>query len=76
MTMAMAGLAGCILWKLVDHLTQITDPVALGVWLGAVPVVLASLTGLFAAPYGLNKASGSVSDIVKSLAEMVRKKNE
>jgi hypothetical protein len=62
LTLALASLVGCILWKLVDHLCQISDPVALRAWLGAMPVLIAVLVGLVVAPYGINKGAGVVSD--------------
>jgi hypothetical protein len=67
LTLALAGLVGCILLKLIDYLCRITDPVALGVWLGALPVLMGALVAVFLAPYGVNKASNSLSDIVGSL---------
>lgn len=70
--LALAGLVSAILWKLIDHLTKITDPVALGVWLGAMPMITGALTALFLAPYGVNKAGSSVSDIVASVMGLVR----
>jgi hypothetical protein len=72
--LALASLVGAILWRLFDHLNRLTDPVMLGVWLGAVPVIVGSLVAVFLAPYGVNKAGGTVSDIVGSITGLIVKK--
>ena len=74
--LCLAGLVGGILWKLFDHITKITDPVALGVWLGAVPVVVASLISVFLAPYGVNKGGSTLSDIVGSFTGLLKRRGD
>lgn len=73
--LSLAGLVAAILWKLVDHLTKIKDPVALGIWLGAMPMITGALTALFLSPYGVNKAGSSVADIVSSVMGRVAKRD-
>ena len=73
--LALDGLVAAILWKLVDHLTKITDAVTLGVWLGAMPALTGALVAVFLPPYGVNKAGASVADIVSSVMGLMKGKN-
>ena len=49
------------------HICRLTDATQLGLFLSNLPLIIGALIGLMAAPYTINKASGSVSDIIGSL---------
>lgn len=49
------------------HVCRLTDTVALGLYLTNLPIIVASLVALMSAPYAINRASGSVSEIISSL---------
>lgn len=52
---------------LVHHVCTIKDTAALALWLTALPLLIGSLIGFAAAPYAINRGSGTVTDILSSL---------
>jgi hypothetical protein len=62
-----------VLCVIVGHLIHITDVAILTAWLTSFPIIVGALALFFMAPYGINKGSGSFTDI----ANIVRgKKND
>lgn len=56
-----------ILTAIVVHLIRLHDPAQLSLWLTALPGIVLGLVGFSSAPYAMNRASGSISDILSSL---------
>jgi hypothetical protein len=56
-----------LLTAIVVHLIRLHDPAQLSLWLTALPGVLLGLVGFSSAPYAMNRASGSITDILSSL---------
>jgi hypothetical protein len=61
-----AGSLGIIV-AIVVHLIRLHDPAQLSLWLTSLPSLILGLVGLSAAPYTVNRASGSISDFFASL---------
>lgn len=49
------------------HVCHIVDASTLGLWLTALPSIIMALIGLSAAPYAINRGTGSISDVINSL---------
>lgn len=56
-----------LLTSIVMHLIHLHDPAQLSLWLTALPGVVLGLVGFSSAPYAMNRASGSISDILSNL---------
>lgn len=69
----LAIVSSYILIEVFDHIIKITDVVILNSWLAAIPLIISALVLFFTAPYGVNRASGSITDILNILKG---KKNE
>jgi hypothetical protein len=67
LTVALAGVASAVLIVIVNHVIHVNNVAELATWLGAIPVIIGALVLFFTAPYGVNKGSGSISDIVSIL---------
>ena len=52
---------------IVYHITYITDVVIIGIYLANLPLLITSLLGLIALPYGINKGSSTFSDIANMM---------
>jgi hypothetical protein len=64
---ALAGIACWILVTVVRHIVAITDLAALALWLSHFPMIVAALVAFVAMPYTINKASGTISDVITAL---------
>ena len=64
LTTALGLVVAVVVIYLAWHVVHLKDAVALGQWLSNLPLVIGSLAGLMVAPYGVNRASSSVSDII------------
>ena len=51
----------------VRHVCAIKDTAALALWLTSLPLIIGALIGFSAAPYAINRGSGTVTDILSSL---------
>ena len=67
LTFILALVASTILVIITLHLIHITDVALLTAWLASLPLIIAALVAFFTAPYGVNKGSGSFTDIVSIL---------
>lgn len=67
----LAIVVAVILVGVFRHVCKLTDNVALGQWLGALPLLIGALAGLMVVPYGVNRAGSSISDF----ASMFKKNN-
>jgi hypothetical protein len=56
-----------IVTAIVVHLIRLHDPATLSLWLTALPGIVFGLVGFSSAPYAMNRASGSITDILSSL---------
>lgn len=56
-----------ILTGIVVHLIRLHDPAQLSLWLTALPGIVLGLVGFSSAPYAMNRASGSIADILTNL---------
>ncbi|MFP5230792.1 MAG: hypothetical protein ACLGXA_24510 [Acidobacteriota bacterium] len=56
-----------LLTTIVVHLIRLHDPAQLSLWLTALPGIVLGLVGFSSAPYAMNRASGSITDILASL---------
>jgi hypothetical protein len=63
----LATVASAILWGVFKHIEQLTDVAAITAWLASIPIIISALVMFFTAPYGVNKASSSFTDILNSL---------
>ena len=62
------ALVSCgVIWIIVQHLIHITDVAVLTAWLTSFPIIIGALVLFFTAPYGVNKGSGSMTDIINIL---------
>ena len=61
-----AGSLG-IVTAIVVHLIRLHDPATLSLWLTSFPGIILGLVGMSSAPYTVNRASGSITDIFNSL---------
>ena len=66
LTFLLSIVACGVLWKVIQHITQITDVQALMAWLGSLPLIVSALVLFFTAPYGVNKGTTSISDVINS----------
>ena len=64
LTFILATVASAVLWVITGHIIKITDAAILTAWLTSLPIIIGALVLFFTAPYGVNKGSGSVTDIV------------
>lgn len=55
-----------LLTVIVVHLIRLHDPAQLSLWLTSLPGIFVGLVGFGAAPYTVNRASGSITDILSS----------
>ena len=65
-----------LLWKIFDHLYQITDVSELSIWLANIPLLIASLIALIALPYTINRGAGAVTDSISSIANIMASKSK
>lgn len=56
-----------VIGYIVYHVTHITDVVIIGIFLSNLPLLIASLMGLIALPYGINKGTTTFSDIANMM---------
>jgi hypothetical protein len=56
-----------LVWHCFNHIFQLNDITQLTVWLSNMPMLIASLLGLIALPYGINKGSSTFSDIANMM---------
>jgi hypothetical protein len=56
-----------IIVAIVVHLIHLHDPAQLSLWLTSLPGIILGMVGMSSAPYTVNRASGSISDIFNSL---------
>jgi len=66
LTTILAFVSAGVVCVITGHLVKITDVAILTAWLTSFPIVISALVLLFTAPYGVNKGSGSISDILSS----------
>jgi hypothetical protein len=52
-----------LLWRCFYHIFQLHDPTLVTIWLSNMPLLITTLIGLIALPYGINKGSATFSDI-------------
>ena len=52
-----------LVWRCFYHIFQLHDATQVSIWLANMPLLIASLMGLIALPYGINKGSSTFSDI-------------
>jgi hypothetical protein len=52
-----------LIWRCFYHIFQLQDVSQVSIWLANMPMLIASLIGLIALPYGINKGSATFSDI-------------
>jgi hypothetical protein len=52
-----------LLWRCFFHIFRLTDPTLVTIWLSNMPMLVTTLIGLIALPYGINKGSATFSDI-------------
>jgi hypothetical protein len=56
-----------LLWRCFYHIFQLHDVTQVSIWLANMPMLIASLIGLIALPYGINKGSSTFSDIANMM---------
>ena len=56
-----------LLWHCFYHIFQLTDVTQITIWLSNMPMLIASLIGLIALPYGINKGTATFSDIANMI---------
>jgi hypothetical protein len=56
-----------IIAAIIVHLIRLHDPAQLSLWLTSLPSIVFGLVGFSSAPYAMNRASGSISDILSNL---------
>lgn len=66
----LSALVSALLWLIVRHLLTVTDVAILGVWLSSLPYLIVALIALIAAPYTVNKAGGTLSEIMQAIMSM------
>ena len=52
-----------LLWRCFYHIFQLHDPTMVTIWLSNMPMLVTTLIGLIALPYGINKGTATFSDI-------------
>lgn len=67
LTTILAMVSCGILWRVFGHIEQLTDVATITAWLSSIPIIISALVMFFTAPYGVNKASSSFTDILNSL---------
>jgi len=73
--LALAGLVAAILWRLIDHLTKITDVATLGGSALGDASAGGFAVGRVPGTLWVNKAGASVTDIVASAIGLISKKS-
>lgn len=64
LSLILALVASFVLIVVTLHIIKIQDLSILTVWLSSLPLLISSLVLFFTAPYGVNKGSGSISDLL------------
>lgn len=64
LTFILAMVSSGILWRVFTHIIAITDIGIISAWLGNLPIIISALVLFFTAPYGVNKGSGAITDLV------------
>lgn len=57
-----------LLWRCFYHIFRLTDATLVTIWLSNMPMLVTTLIGLIALPYGINKGSATFSDIANMIA--------
>jgi len=64
LTSFLALVCSGVLVLVADHLVRITDNAQLAIWLSNLPYVIGALVFFFTAPYGVNRGSTSITDVL------------
>lgn len=57
-------------WRIFYHVFRITDPTAISIWLGNLPMLIGAEIGLIAMPYTVNKGTSTLSDVAGMFANL------
>lgn len=57
-----------LIWRCFYHIFRLHDPTLVTIWLSNMPMLVGTLVGLIALPYGINKGSATFSDIANMIA--------
>ena len=52
-----------LIWRCFFHIFRLHDPTLVTIWLSNMPMLVTTLIGLIALPYGINKGTATFSDI-------------
>lgn len=55
-----------LIWRCFFHIFQLTDVTQITVWLSSMPYLIAALMGLITLPYGINKGTATLANIVSA----------
>jgi hypothetical protein len=73
---AFSGFSMHLIWGCFRHIYTLSDPIQVSVWLSNMPMLITSLIGLIALPYGINKGTATFSDIANMMASARGKKGD
>jgi hypothetical protein len=59
-----------ILFLVIHHLTELKDIGLLGIWLGNLPLLIASLIGLISTPYAINRGVTSLNNVASMITSV------
>jgi hypothetical protein len=59
-----------ILFIVFHHLTELKDVGILGIWLGNLPLIIASLIGLISTPYAINRGVTSLTSVANMITSV------
>lgn len=54
--------------RVVEHTFKLTDPTIVALYMSNIPMLITTLMGLIALPYGINKSTTTMSDIATMIA--------
>jgi hypothetical protein len=60
-----------IISRMVKHIFVLTDAGVIAMYLGNLPLIIASLMGLIALPYTINRGAGALTDTFSGIANIV-----
>lgn len=64
LSLAVIAIVSGVFW----HICHLKDNAALGLWLSALPMMIASLIALMSAPYTINRSSTALTQVVDSIS--------
>ena len=64
LTTILALVSSKILYQVFQHIIAITDIGIISAWLGNLPLIISALVLFFSAPYGVNKGSSALTDVM------------